>query len=337
MPWSEDRLHRLLARWGAPRAALAGSFGHDAAVLAGLERARGGDARPVLCTDQLVEGVHFLPGTAPERVAAKAVARVLSDLAATAAEPRAVLLAVCAPRATAQRTLERLLAGARSAAATWGAALVGGDLCAAPGGLRLVATALGAYRGRRRPPGRERARPGDLLLVTGALGGSLLGRHLRVVPRLQEGLFAHHAGGARVLMDVSDGLALDAARIARASEVAIELDLARVPLHADAGRAARADGRAAIDHALHDGEDHELLVLAAPRDVARLLARWPRRCAPLAVIGRARAGRGLWLVAGDRGAGGGGPRQASIARELGAVARRWRARDAWVYGGGFRD
>jgi len=292
--WSEDRLHRWLARAQRP-ASLAGSRGHDAAVLRSLE------GRLVTCVDQTLEGVHFDRATAPARAGRKAAARALSDLAACAARPRALLLGLCAPPERDEAWLRAAIGGVRALGAEHGAELVGGDLCCAPGPVSLSVSALGELPGRRRPPGRDRARPGQVVVVTGALGGSGLGRHLSIVPRLREGRRLFELG-ASALMDVSDGLAWDLFRLARASGVCIELE--RVPLHRDAYRAARADGRAPEWHALHDGEDHELIATLSAAALRRALAAAAGELSGLEPIGRVRAGCGLRLPQQLRGARG---------------------------------
>ncbi|MBI5364208.1 MAG: thiamine-monophosphate kinase [Planctomycetes bacterium] len=282
MTWSEDSIHRWLARGKTPRG-LFGSRGHDAAVL----RELGG--KPVVCADQVVEGVHFLPSAPPRLVGRKVALRALSDLAPTAALPRALLCTAAVSMRRDERWLRAVLAGVRSAAREHGADHVGGDLSITRGRAVIAVTALGAFLGRGRPPGRDRARAGQSLVLTGPVGGSLLGRHLRIVPRLAEGR-ALFERGATAMMDVSDGLAWDLFRLARASKVAIELDLGAIPIHADARRRARASGRSALDHALHDGEDHELVALLAPRAA---------RASGCAVVGRVARGTGLVLVHAD--------------------------------------
>ena len=288
MGWSEDRLHRWLAR-RPPVPGCRGPWGHDAALLdpgEGLEAAS---------CDQVVEGVHFEPGTPPRAVGTKAARRALSDLAATAAQPRALLAALRAPPSAAERDLRALLAAVDREGRTCGAGLVGGDIACASGPLSLAITALGRVPARPRPPHRARGRAGDVLLVTGPVGGSRLGRHLRWRPRLVEGRWLA-SQGARALMDVSDGLAWDLHRLARSS--GIRLVLEEVPLHRDAHRAARLDGRTALDHGLHDGEDHELLALASPAAARRALRDAPGACPGLVRIGRAEAGSGLVLELG---------------------------------------
>jgi thiamine-monophosphate kinase len=305
MSWSEESLLRWIARRPRPPG-LVGSRGHDAAVL------RNPGARLVTCCDQTVEGVHAERGVSPAALARKAVGRTLSDLAATAAVPRNVLLAVQAPRRETETRLRALLRAADAAAREHGAALCGGDLCCGGNALAITVTALGVLPGSRRPPGRDRARSGQLVVLTGPVGGSRLGRHLKPRPRLAEGrfLFEH---GATALMDVSDGLARDAARLARASRVRLELE--EVPVHRDAHRQARTSGRAAVDHALDDGEDHELLATLAPEAWARIRARVARRFPQLRVVGRVRSGSGLRVV-----------------RASGTPPERWNGKGGWVHG-----
>ncbi len=293
MGWSEEPLLRWIAARPRPRVLL-GSRGHDAAVL------RPERGRPVICVDQTLEGVHVEPGIPARLFGRKAAARALSDLAATAARPQALLLALAAPGETSPARLRSVIEAVDEMAREHGAALVGGDLAARPGALAATVTALGLLSGRRRPPGRDRARPGDLVLLTGPVGGSRLGRHLEIRPRLEAGRFLYEHG-ARALMDVSDGLALDLQRLARASRVQIRLD--EVPIHDDARTLARTSGRSPLEHALTDGEDHELLATIAPADWLRISVRARRAFPGLRAIGRVRRGSGLLVPAREPGEG----------------------------------
>lgn len=302
MGWSEARLHDWLAGSRTDRALP----GHDAAVL------RASAGRPVVCTDQTIEGVHFEALTPARAVGAKAAGRALSDLAATAARPRALLLALSAPAATEERWIRGAIGGVRRMARAYGAELVGGDLACAAGPRALNVTALGDLAGRGRPPGRDRARPGQRLVVTGALGGSLLGRHLRLRPRIDEGRWLY-ARGATAMMDVSDGLARDVDRLARASGVRIDMEVAAVPVHRDARRAARKSGLSALEHALGDGEDHELVASLSPAHLVRVTREAARRCPGLRTIGTVRHGRGLHLVYDGR-------------------TERWDGKGGWLHG-----
>jgi thiamine-monophosphate kinase len=250
--------------------------------------------RAVICADQVVEGVHVERGEAGRRIGRKAAGRALSDLAATAAHPVALLACVAAPRAETPERLRAILAGVDAKAREHGAALVGGDLSSTRGALTVAVTGLGEHPPvRRAPPGRDRARVGQVVLLSGPTGGSRLGRHLDPRPLFELASFLW-ARGATALMDVSDGLALDLSRLARASRVRI--DLVRVPEHADARRAARESGRSARSHALADGEDHELLATLAPEDWRRARSAAARRFPELGEVGRVLPGRGLWLA-----------------------------------------
>jgi thiamine-monophosphate kinase len=306
--WDELSLHRWLARELTVDDALAAGFGNDAAVLARTLR------RPVVCVDQLVEGVHVGADTPPGRAGRKACARALSDLAASAALPRVVLVALRAPPGAPERRLRALLRGVQACAREHGAALVGGDITSGRGPLSLAVTALGELAARR-PLTRAAARPGDIVVATGPFGGSRLGRHLRIRVRLEAGRWLA-ASGARAMMDVSDGLGIDLARLARASGVRIVLE--RVPLHPDARRAARRDGRSALEHALVDGEDHELVATLPVRSLPRLRREAPRRCPGLVVLGTVQEGSGLIVPSGEEQAG---------------TGRRWNPRRGWVHRG----
>jgi thiamine-monophosphate kinase len=308
MSWSEARLHAWLAR-RAPARALLGAAQHDAAILR-----PGAQGAPLAwCVDQVAEGVHFEAGTPARLIGRKAVDRACSDLAASAARPRALLLALSAGQDKSEAWMRAVIASAAARARALGAELVGGDLCARPGPALLSVSAYGELDQRQRAPARAHARAGELVLLSGPVGGSLLGRHLRIEPRIALGR-ALAAAGARALMDVSDGLAIDLARIARTARVRIELELELVPVHRDAQRRARASGQSALTHALVDGEDHELLATMTPALWRAHGARLRKLAPRLGCIGRVSAGAGLVLLGGS-------------ARER-AAARR----GGWVHG-----
>jgi thiamine-monophosphate kinase len=259
--------------------------------------------RTVVTTDMLMEGTDFVlgPDCPPEAVGHKALAVNLSDLAAMAARPEAAVVAVALPRRGGDTLARGLHAGIAAVAARHGVALAGGDTNAWDGPLVISVTAIGSVA-----PGaawrRDGARPGDLLAVTGGCGGSLLGRHLAVEPRCREAAWIAARFPVHAAIDVSDGLSLDLARMMAASGTAAILDLASVPVHADAVRMSRADGRTPLDHALADGEDFELL-LALPPDAARALAAEapPALGTAVTVIGEVVEGRGLFSRRPDGG------------------------------------
>jgi len=249
--------------------------GDDSAIL------RVGDQRLVLTTDQLVESRHYDPGKTPlELIARKAVARSLSDLAAMAADPIAGLAtAAIGPRSPDP---DQLFDEMARIAAAYNAPLVGGDISAVDGPTVLTVTLLGLLPDGRHAPLRSGAQPGDAVYVTGRVGGAVhSGRHLTFEPRLSEARFLAEALAERLhaMIDLSDGLGRDAARIATASNARIEIDASSVPLHDDATD---------MLSALSEGEDYELL-FTAPADV-------PDSCAetgvPITRIGAVSEGAG---------------------------------------------
>ena len=228
-------------------------LGDDAAVVAGL----------VVTSDTLVEGIHFLPDDPPGDVAWKLVATNLSDLAAKGARVEGVLLNYPLSNAGWDRTF---LFGLAEVLAAFGCPLIGGDTVALPAGAPrvLTVTALGADAAAQP---RSGAKAGDALWVTGTIGDAgaglaiakgahgsaeLLARYRRPQPRLAEGRAL--APLVHAMMDVSDGLLIDARRMAAASGLAVTIDLAAVPL-STAYIAWGGDRRAAATA----GDDYELL------------------------------------------------------------------------------
>lgn len=236
--------------------------GDDCAVLARVP------GPLLLKVDQLIESRHFraYPTTSIELIARKAVARTVSDIAAMAGVPIAGLCAATIP-STFDRTNE-LFDAVASWAERFGCPLAGGDIATVPGASGLLAlsmTVVGVPHATRGAVLRSTACVGDDVYVTGALGGSFdsatgLGRHLTFEPRVREATWLADTLGARLhaMMDISDGLGLDAARLARASGVRVEIDAAALP------RATLASGALVPwQHAIGDGEDYELLFSAS--------------------------------------------------------------------------
>lgn len=262
MSFAEASLVAFLQRHAAQGPDVAVGIGHDAAVV----RAPGGDGL-VLKSDQTIEDVHFTRGEAPwELFGRKAIARVLSDLGAVGARPIACLCSLALPDDVDEEAARAVLRGVLSLADGAPTSLVGGDLARSPRGVCIDVSALGFLDGRT-PMLRAGARPGDALVVTGPLGRSRDGHHLRFTPRWREGVALAGSGGVRACIDLSDGLGRDVHHLAAASGVGARLDARRLP------RRRGADGTpATVAQALHDGEDFELLFAAAPADLLRLRA-----------------------------------------------------------------
>jgi thiamine-monophosphate kinase len=272
----------------------------DAAVL------EVGGTRLVLTHDMLVEGVHFLPGDPAQDVAWKLVAVNLSDLAAKGARPVGVLLGFPLGDEAWDRAF---LEGFGAALSAFAVALLGGDTVAGPRVLGL--TAIGEAQGPA--PSRSGAGAGDRLWVSGSIGDAgaglrVLKGELRNAPALVESyrrprprleLGEALAPLVTAMMDVSDGLLIDAARMAEASGAAVRIDLEAVPL-SEAYLAALGDGREARLAAATAGDDYELLFAAPPGRTQELLALADRLGIPLTPVGAFAPGSGLTLA--DRGA-----------------------------------
>lgn len=254
----------------------------------------------LVTTDTLVEDVHFVrAGLSPDDLGWKALAVSISDVAAMGGRAQEAVVAASFPPSAAEDFADGVLRGLVACAERYGVALVGGDTTGSKGPVVITTTVLGRVP-RGRAVLRSGARPGDAVAVTGALGGSLLGRHLRVTPRQEEALTLVQGDGVHAMIDLSDGLSSDLFHVLRASGVGAEIDAARVPLHDDARRAARADGRTALTHALDDGEDFELLVFldagrAQDVEASGLVGT------PFTVIGRVVEAPGAWLIGADGG------------------------------------
>jgi thiamine-monophosphate kinase len=226
----------------------------------------------VITTDPLIEGVHFLSGETPERVGNKAAGRVLSDLAAMGAQPMWLLVNIVAPAEQDASGLERMYTGMNALCSRFGAAIIGGDLARGPQ-LELHVFGIGQL-----PAGtallRSGALPGDRIFVTGPLGGSLSGKHLDFVPRVEEGLFLRESGLVHALIDLSDGIATDLRHVIDQSGVGAVLEADRIPK------------TGTLDSALHDGEDFELLGTVSADNAEKLCAQWGERFGmPLSLIG----------------------------------------------------
>lgn len=272
----------------------------DAAVL------EMGEGALVLTHDMIVEGVHYLPTDPPEDVAWKLVAVNLSDLAAKGARPLGVLLGYALGTSGWDEAFAK---GLGTALRAFGIPLLGGDTVAMPEGAprALGLTALG--RSATVPPARSGARPSHQLWVSGTIGdagaglaalqagrresAALIERYRNPRPRLEAG--ERLAPLVAAMMDVSDGLLIDARRMAAASGCAARIELETVPLSADY-LADQGEDRAARLAAATAGDDYELLFAAAPDDAPAILALADELGLPLSRIGGFEAGAGLVLT-----------------------------------------
>ncbi len=271
--------------------------GDDAAIL------RWHDRPDLMATvDLLTDTVDFrLDQIDPRRAGRKALAVNLSDLAAMASRPLAALVGLALPRTGGMDLAQELYEGLLPLAERYDVAIAGGDTNSWDGPLVISVTLLGQATPRG-PLRRDGARPGDRIVVTGAFGGSILGRHLDFEPRVREALLLAERYELHAGIDVSDGLSLDLSHVARTAVAGRN----RTESRADrAGRATQlaqspADGSTPLEHALGDGEDFELILAVPPHDARRMVHEQPLDV-PLTIIGQFVAEPGLWQIdAGGR-------------------------------------
>jgi len=240
-----------------------------------------------LSTDMAVEGVHFRrEWISPREIGYRAGAAALSDLAAIAARPIGVLVSLALSTADARELGPELMQGVRDATEGVGGVLLGGDLTRSRGDIVVNVTVVGECKA---PLLRSGARPGDEVWVTGELGGASLAvsewlagrtppevareRFAAPTPRIPEALWLAEAGLATAMLDISDGLAGDAAHLAAASGAAVILELGAIPYDE---RLFGAMGAERLRHLLAGGEDYELCFSAPAGRVAPRVAEFER-------------------------------------------------------------
>ncbi|MEI8345378.1 MAG: thiamine-phosphate kinase [Candidatus Omnitrophota bacterium] len=246
-----------LAKWAAPKQkdVLVG-IGDDAAVIR-CDRNR----RMLLTTDMLIEGRHFTLGQASfYQVGRKAMAVNISDIAAMGGIPLYAVVAVGLGPKTSVEQARQLYRGLKAIADRFGVEVVGGDTNRSE--RLVVSVALVGEVSRRQLVLRSGARRGDVIYVSGSLGGSYVSKkHLRFVPCVDQARFLVKHFKLHSMIDLSDGLASDLTRVCQASRVGALIETARIPV----SRSAKS-----LRHALCDGEDFELLFTLDPRQARRL-------------------------------------------------------------------
>ncbi len=230
--------------------------------------------RLLLATDQALDGVHFdLAKHGAQAAGRKAMARNLSDVAAMAALPVAAVAAVALPKGFAEADAQAMYLGLRELGEEFACPLVGGDVSMWDGKLAISVTIFASpagATGKIAPVLRSGARAGNVIFVTGALGGAWrTDRHLTFTPRVREAIVLAMRHKLRAMIDISDGLAMDLTRLCRASGVGAEICADAVPIHPDA---AAGGDISPLQAALSDGEDYELLFTVPAGRAERLLA-----------------------------------------------------------------
>lgn len=258
----EDATIKRLLRHAATNPGLLQGPGDDCAVV------RGDDHWDLLLkTDAVIEGVHFPAGTPPELIGRKALARAISDIAAMGGLPEHALITLLAHPGRPVEQLEGIYSGLNLLASDFGISLAGGETSSLPHEGLVLSIALTGRVEAGRAILRSGGSPGDILCVSGQLGGSFAsGRHLSFTPRvaLARWLISQDLSPS-AMMDLSDGLGTDLPRLAAASHCGYHVFLNRLPCHEHID----------ISHAVSDGEDYELLFTLPPASWTRLSALQP--------------------------------------------------------------
>lgn len=229
----------------------------------------------VVATDMLCDGVHFDAAKVPPRkIGRKALAVNLSDLAAMAATPVAAFVSVALPRGSDECFAVEIMKGISKLADEFDVCVAGGDTNVWDGELVINVCVVGRSE-QDQAKLRRSAEPGDAIMVTGNLGGSILGHHLSFQPRIREAQQIAKVSRVHACMDISDGLLLDLSRMMTASNTGAVIDYAQVPISDAAKRLAETTGKHPLDHALSDGEDFELLFTVPSKDTIHLLSDPP--------------------------------------------------------------
>ncbi|HUT73428.1 MAG TPA: thiamine-phosphate kinase [Armatimonadota bacterium] len=314
---------RLRARWPQSPAGVVVGPGDDAAAV------QPDQGRLLLFTvDAMVEDVHFRRRWMPPRdLGWKAMAQSLSDIAAMGGQPTHALVCLSLPVPSAVEGpgdldagfVDALYDGLDAAAAEYGASVIGGDIVGSTGGVMVSVSLLGEVE-EGLLLRRSGARPGEVLMVTGALGDAAAGlrlleagespaageesavtRHLRPAPRVDEARILARSGQVTAAIDLSDGLAGDAAHIAEESGVGVRLHGERLPVGAACKQVAARLRLNPLPLALRGGEDYELLVAVRPQAAEGLaeLLHHETGTALTAVGEVVEAARGVVLIAAD--------------------------------------
>ena len=241
-------------------------IGDDAAYLKSPQKI-------IVTTDMLLEGVHFPKGTSPYLIGRKTVAISLSDIAAMGGSPLFALCAVALPESACMRYARDLYRGMKDMADEFRVDIVGGNVASWKYPLCTCSTLIGRIPAKG-PIKRTGAKVGDAVLVTGELGGSVLGKHLRFTPRVKEALTLNKNYTIHSMIDISDGLTQDLAHLVEADRLGFLLYEEAIPVSRAANRLSRGTGKTALEHALSDGEDFELLFSTSRKEAKRIIATW---------------------------------------------------------------
>lgn len=256
--YSEQALIELLTGiWGANLSSknVIKGIGDDAAVLSGAES----DQYWLLTQDSVVAGIHFSMDDDPYRVGWKSLARSISDIAAMGGGvPVGALVCLGLPENLKVKWIQSVYDGIYACAQRYECPVIGGDVCSVNSEIFISVTVIGSVP-RDLLCLRSGARENDLLCVTGTLGGSILEKHLAFFPRVRESQWLTKNLNVTSMIDLSDGIGKDLFHLAKESNAGFIVHYEKVPVSEDARKVSATDNKSAFFHAIHDGEDYELL------------------------------------------------------------------------------
>ncbi len=249
----------------------------------------------LITTDMLVDGTHFdLKKCTVYAVGRKAIACNISDVAAMGCRATAAVVSICFPDRFPEKLARELYEGIWSIADKYRIEIVGGDIISGHGPLCISVAMLGRDEGLK-PVRRSGAKVGDMILVTGALGGSILGKHLSFEPRLHEGIVLNKNFTIHAMIDISDGLTADLNHILEESKAGAILYEDQIPISGAAAEMSKKTGNTPLYHALSDGEDYELLIILSRSQAKKVIESdlFPKRM--ISCIGEIVRGQGIWM------------------------------------------
>ncbi len=261
-------------------------IGDDCAVLSMQ------DSTLLVSSDLFVQEIHFSPEFASwEDIGSKAASAAISDIAAMGGIPRFGLVSLACPQDTETQVIEDMYKGLASSFASYGANLVGGDTAKSDAGFSIDVTVIGEPKGQRILL-RKGARNGDKLAVTNYLGLSpaglhalrngievpeLVHAHLHPAARIEQGIWLAEQENVHAMIDVSDGLIQDAAHIASAASIGVDIDSKLVPIHPALAQYCSQNNLNALEMALTGGEDYELAIAVSPSQVQALQSAFEKQ------------------------------------------------------------
>ncbi|WP_157721878.1 thiamine-phosphate kinase [Tumebacillus avium] len=308
-------IDRLAARLGEPDESVVVGIGDDAAVVQYAP-----DMQVVTTTDMLVEGVHFRRDTIDDRsLGYKSLAVSISDIAAMGGRAKHAVLSLAIPVDLDVERLDELYIGVQEICTEYGTHVVGGDVVKTSGPFVISVTVLGVVEAGKALL-RSGARPGDLIYLTGTVGGSaagldlleqgqglaatlseqqkadLLRFHQRPAPQVPGGRILLQSGGCTSANDVSDGVASELNEISKMSGVQLVVEAGKLPIHDSVRAYAALRGQDPLQWALFGGEDYQLIGTLDPAKRAEIEADFAKAGLALTIIGHAEAGAGVVLL-----------------------------------------